>query len=65
MSALGLFREKPVKGRMTFDLPRTGELSPDAVRRAFGLKVSPSLKLEGLEAVLSSRPPRLCDACPP
>lgn len=64
VSALGLFQEKPIKGRMTGDVPRAGELSPDVLRRTFGLPVKTSMKLEGLEEVLSSRPPRLCDACP-
>jgi indolepyruvate ferredoxin oxidoreductase alpha subunit len=64
VSALGLFREKPVKGRMTAHLPRTGELSPDVLRRAFGMAVGPSLVVDGLDAVLTARPPRLCDACP-
>ncbi|MDP1823303.1 MAG: thiamine pyrophosphate-dependent enzyme [Archangium sp.] len=64
VSALGLFREKPIKGRMTGDIPRSGELSPDVLRRVFGVAVQPSLELKGLAEVLSSRPPRLCDACP-
>lgn len=64
VTALGLFREKPVKGRLTGDVPRMGELTPDVVRKTFGLPVSNSLQVEGLEAVLSGRPPRLCDACP-
>jgi indolepyruvate ferredoxin oxidoreductase alpha subunit len=64
VSALGLFQEKPLKGRMTGELPRWGELSPDVLKKAFGLPPAPTLKLEGLDAVLAPRPPRLCDACP-
>jgi indolepyruvate ferredoxin oxidoreductase alpha subunit len=64
VSALGLMRELPIKGRLTGALPRMGELSPDLVRKAFGLPVTPSLAVEGLDAVLAARPPRLCDACP-
>ena len=64
VSALGLFREIPVKGRMTGHLPRIGELSPDALRRTFGVPVAPALSVDGLDAVLTPRPPRLCDACP-
>ncbi|MEW5742146.1 MAG: thiamine pyrophosphate-dependent enzyme [Myxococcota bacterium] len=64
VSALGLFTEKPLKGRMTGALPRWGELSPDALKKAFGVPVAPSLSLPGLDAVLKPRPPRLCDACP-
>jgi indolepyruvate ferredoxin oxidoreductase alpha subunit len=41
-----------------------GELSPDAIRRGFGLPVAPSLQLPGLADVLVGRPPRLCDKCP-
>jgi indolepyruvate ferredoxin oxidoreductase, alpha subunit len=64
VSALGLFRERPVKGRMTGHVPRTGELSPDVVRKVFDLPSNPSLVVDGLNTVLTDRPPRLCDACP-
>ncbi len=64
VSALGLFREKPVKGKLTGHVPRTGELSPDAIRRTFGLPVAPSLEVDRLESLLAPRPPRLCDGCP-
>lgn len=64
VSALGLFREKRVKGKLTGDVQRSGELGPDALRTTFGVPVAPSLTLEGVEAVLAPRPPRLCDACP-
>lgn len=64
VSALGLLREPPIRGKLTGDLPRSGELTPDALRRAFGLPVRPSLEIPGLDAVLVGRPPRLCDACP-
>jgi len=64
VSALGLFREKPVHGKMTGHVPRTGELSPDALRRTFGLAVAPSLQVDRLETLLAPRPPRLCDGCP-
>jgi indolepyruvate ferredoxin oxidoreductase alpha subunit len=64
VSALGLFREKAVKGKLTGRLPRMGELSPDAVRTAFGIPLAPSMTVPELDEVLVSRPPRLCDACP-
>ena len=64
VGALGLMREKPIRGRLTGDLPRAGELSPDAMRRSFGLPVAASLQIPGLEQVLVGRPPRLCEACP-
>lgn len=64
VSALGLFQEKPVKGKLTGTLPRMGELTPDVLRQAFGLPVPPKLSVPGLDQVLTGRPPRLCDACP-
>lgn len=64
LSGQGLFQEKPLRGRMTGDLPRAGELSPDVVKRAFGVPGVPSLTVPGLEQVMAPRPPRLCDACP-
>jgi indolepyruvate ferredoxin oxidoreductase alpha subunit len=53
---------KTVAGRMTGDLPATGELTPDLVRTALGLPAHPRLSLEGL--VLPNRPPQLCEGCP-
>jgi indolepyruvate ferredoxin oxidoreductase alpha subunit len=64
VSALGLMREPPIKGKLTGDLPRSGELTPDAIRQAFGLPVREALRLEGLDSVVVGRPPRLCEACP-
>lgn len=64
VSALGLFQEKPLHGRLTGALPRWGELSPDVLKKTFGIPVAPSLQLAGLDQVLVPRPPRLCDACP-
>jgi len=64
VSALGLMREPPIQGKLTGHLPRSGELSPDALRRSFGLPVAEPLQIPGLEAVLVGRPPRLCEACP-
>jgi len=64
VSALGLMREPPIRGKLTGHLPRSGELTPDALRQSFGLPVRDALRLHGLEEVLVGRPPRLCDACP-
>lgn len=64
VSALGLMRERRIGGKLTGTLPRMGELSPDAIRRGFGLPVAPALQLPGLADVLVGRPPRLCDKCP-
>ena len=50
-----------VRGRDTGDVPATGELTPEAVRRALGLpprrELSTALPLPG-------RPPQLCQGCP-
>lgn len=49
-----------VKGRLDGTLPRTGELTPDAVRAALGLP-----ETKGLEAcdIVAPRPPALCQGC--
>lgn len=49
-----------ILGRQTGELPRTGELTPDNVRSALGLK-----PLEHQEAAqtLAPRPPALCQGC--
>jgi len=51
---------KPVKGRISGELPRTGELTPDSVRMAMGLgkheEIAPS-------TVPVPRPPALCNGC--
>ena len=64
VSALGLMRERPIRGKLTGDLPRTGELSQDAIKRCFGRPLSASLEIAGLADVLVARPPSLCDKCP-
>lgn len=50
----------PVRGRMTGDLPRTGELTPDSVRTALGLPPRPE---HAPSAVVVPRPPALCQGC--
>ena len=49
-----------VKGRLTGDLPRVGELNPDSVRKSLGMAA-----LENLEAddIVVARPPALCQGC--
>ena len=49
-----------VKGRLTGDLPRTGELTPDCVAKALGVTLS-----EGFAPArnLAARPPQLCQGC--
>lgn len=49
-----------IKGRLDGTLPRSGELSPDAVRKALGLK--PFEKLAPSKVTVP-RPPALCQGC--
>ena len=49
-----------VKGRLTGDLPRMGELSPDCVREALGLDKLPTREPDEL---VTPRPPALCQGC--
>ena len=51
-----------VKGRMTGEVPRTGELNPDLVRSALGLEPLPTAHVPSSD--LASRPPALCKGCP-
>jgi indolepyruvate ferredoxin oxidoreductase alpha subunit len=51
-----------VAGRMSGEVPATGELTPDVVRAALGLAPRPSLRVEGL--TIPARPPQLCQGCP-
>ena len=50
----------PVKGRLTGDLPRTGELTPDCVCRALGMPAGPAFEPA---QNLAGRPPQLCKGC--
>lgn len=52
---------KAIKGRLTGDLPATGELTPDALAAALGRPRSAAPP--GL-ADLAARPPQLCRGCP-
>lgn len=50
----------PIKGRLTGDLPRTGELNPDHVAKALGKEAGPVFD----DAKnLAGRPPQLCQGC--
>lgn len=49
-----------VKGRLSGELPRTGELNPDNVRAALGLKAH---EIREASQVVVSRPPQLCQGC--
>ena len=64
ISAGGLMREKTIRGKLTGALPRTGELTPDVIKKCFGLPTAASLQIKGLADVLVGRPPSMCDKCP-
>ena len=49
-----------ILGRLTADLPRTGELSPDSVAAALGKKAS---EASAAPQNLAPRPPQLCPGC--
>jgi indolepyruvate ferredoxin oxidoreductase alpha subunit len=51
-----------VRGRMTGEIPRTGELNPDIVRAALGMEPLPTAYEPATE--ISNRPPALCKGCP-
>ena len=50
-----------VSGRLTGDVPRTGELSPDVVAAALGLR---GLDRRPPSSLPAPRPPALCPGCP-
>ncbi len=50
-----------VKGRLSGEIPRDGELSPNIVRIALGME---DLTGKPAPSVLASRPPLLCKGCP-
>ncbi len=52
--------EYPISGRLNGRLPRTGELNPDNVAKAFG-KENQSAYEKALH--LANRPPQLCQGC--
>jgi len=60
----GLHTGMRVRGKMSGDLPRSGELTPDLVKSTFGIAPSQGLTLAGSEAAMRARPPVLCEGCP-
>ena len=52
----------PVLGRLSGDLPLSGELTADSVRLALGLAGLEALPASSIE--LPSRPPQFCQGCP-
>jgi len=53
---------KKIKGKLSGDLPSSGELSPDLLRPALAL--SPWLQVKVNSLPLAPRPPQLCPGCP-
>jgi len=56
----GVFESQNILGRLTGELPRTGELTPDAVKKALG--IDSQLSTLHSELVVA-RPPQLCQGC--
>jgi indolepyruvate ferredoxin oxidoreductase alpha subunit len=51
-----------IRGRMTGEIPRTGELTPDVVRESLGMEPLPTAHEPDTE--IANRPPALCKGCP-
>lgn len=51
---------KPIFGKLSGCLPRTGELNPDSVRAALGIDPMPK---QGPSQIVMPRPPALCQGC--
>ncbi len=49
-----------IKGKLSGDLPRTGELNPKIVGKSLGLFQE---NLEPIPSVVTPRPPQLCEGC--
>ena len=56
----GVFDSQNILGRLTGELPRTGELTPDVVIKALGIDSQPSTLNSQL---VVARPPQLCQGC--
>lgn len=57
----GIHPNPQVHGRLDGTIPRTGELTPEAVAAALGTEIKPAFSLPELVA---PRPPALCPGCP-
>ena len=55
-----LNKGKKIRGRLDGAIPRAGELNPNIVARALGMKVGEGFELPDL---LVGRPPQLCEGC--
>ena len=64
----GVFESQNILGRLTGELPRTGELTPDSVSAALKRSIDGELPtqnthLSSLSSLVSPRPPQLCQGC--
>ena len=63
----GVFESQNILGRLTGELPRTGELTPDCVAAALAnVGVSTPLATReglGVSPLVAARPPQLCQGC--
>ena len=55
----GVFENTNILGRLTGELPRTGELTPDCVGEALGI----SAHRAEIPSIVVARPPALCQGC--
>ena len=55
-----LDKDHKIIGRLSGDLPRAGELNPNRVGVALGIR---QLEVEEKPEIVSNRPPQLCDGC--
>ena len=59
----GVFESANILGRLTGELPRTGELTPDCVAEAINAQPRPSLMGGDGASIVAPRPPQLCQGC--
>ena len=56
----GYFGNAKFRGRLDGALPRVGELSPDALAKAFGIQ---NQEIKAIPEIVANRPPMLCQGC--
>ncbi|MBO4611594.1 MAG: indolepyruvate ferredoxin oxidoreductase [Bacteroidaceae bacterium] len=61
----GVFESQNILGRLTGELPRTGELTPDCVKKALSeySNYSENSEYSEIPALVAARPPQLCQGC--
>ena len=62
----GVFESQNILGRLTGELPRTGELTSDSVAAALNAQLSENtnkLEIPEIPALVAARPPQLCQGC--